>query len=83
MRSPHAEAVALNLSQDLAIEVRRHANRAAPVLQELDSSNSNLVLSVSSSDLSQIERTSITVTKRRWPTRSCRVESNPSQCRGG
>jgi hypothetical protein len=32
MRSPHAEAVALNLSQDLAIEVRRHANGAAAVL---------------------------------------------------
>jgi hypothetical protein len=83
MRSPHAEAVALNLPQDLAIEVRRHANRAAPILQVADPCSASLIVGIRSSNLSQIEGASITVTKRRWSTRSCRVEPNPSQCRGG
>jgi hypothetical protein len=79
MRSSHAEAVTLNLAQDFAVEVRRYANRASPVLQVVDSSDANLVLRVSASDLSSKEGASITVTKRRWATCSCRVEPNPSE----
>jgi hypothetical protein len=83
MRSPYPEAVALNLSQDLAIEVRRYANRAAAVLQVADPCSASLVVGIRSGNLSQVEGASITITKRRWSTRSCRVEPNPSQCRGG
>jgi len=83
MRSPYPEAVAFNLSQDLAIEVRRHANRSAAVLQVADPCSPSLVVGIRSGNLSQVEGASITVTKRRWPTRSCRVEPNPSQYRGG
>jgi hypothetical protein len=77
MRSSHAEAVTLNLPQDLAIEVRRHTNRAPTVLQVADPSDANLVLGVGASDLSPIEGTSIAVTKRSRTTHSSRVESNP------
>jgi hypothetical protein len=77
MRSSHAEAVTLNLSQDLAIEVRRYANRSPPVLQVADPSNPKLILGVGASDLSPIEGTSIAVTKRCRTTHSSRVEPNP------
>ena len=63
MRSLHPKAVALNLPQDLAIEVPRYADRAAAVQQVADSSHTNLVLRVSSRDLSHVESAAITVTK--------------------
>jgi hypothetical protein len=83
MRSSHAEAVTLNLAQNLAIEVRRHANRAPTVLQVTDPSDANLVLCVSASDLSPIEGASITVTERRWTTRSCGVKPDSMERGGG
>ena len=83
MRSVHAEAVTLNLAQDLAIEVRRHANRAPAVLQVIDPSDANLVLRVGPRDLSPIEGASITVTERRWTARSCGVKPDSTECGGG
>jgi hypothetical protein len=83
MRSSHAKAVTLNLAQDLAIEVRRHTNRAPTVLQVADPSDASLVLRISASDLSLIEGTSIAVTERRWAAGSCGVKPDSTECGGG
>jgi hypothetical protein len=69
MRSTHTEAVALDLPQNLAIDVRRHANREPTVLQVANASNANLVLSISPSDLRCIECAAISVAQRRWAAR--------------
>jgi len=61
MRPPRAEAVTLDLAQDLAIEVCRHANGAPPVLQVANPSDANLILRVGVGDLSPVESTSITI----------------------
>jgi hypothetical protein len=55
MWSSYAKAVAFNLSQDLAIEVRRHANGATAVLQVTNAVRAGLVVGISSGNLCAVQ----------------------------
>ena len=61
MRPTHTKAVTLDLAQDLAIQVRRYANRTTAVLKVSNPRHASLVIGIGSGDLCAVQRLPIAV----------------------